>query len=155
MSILRVIGSGIGCAVFAGLGAFVGSELGDKKGGGSKDAAVGGAILGSAVGALLVGALAGTGSDSSEAAEQKRLLERIAGALGETPSISIPGSTASTGPYRLYKQDPSGGWAPASAGWVNGGDDLMNLIMRNPSAKYAAYDSQMNWFEIPLNPAGY
>lgn len=61
MSALRAIGSGLGCAVFAGLGAFVGSEIVEKKYAGSRDAAVGGAVLGSAVGALLVGALAGGG----------------------------------------------------------------------------------------------
>jgi hypothetical protein len=63
MSALRTVGAGVGCAVFAGLGAFIGSEIVEKKYAGSRDAAVGGAVLGSAVGALLIGALAGSGGE--------------------------------------------------------------------------------------------
>jgi hypothetical protein len=63
MSALRAIGSGIGCAVFAGLGAFVGSEIGAMKSHGNANSTVGGAILGAAGGALLVGALTGATSN--------------------------------------------------------------------------------------------
>jgi hypothetical protein len=61
MSALRAVGSGLGCALFAGLGALVGSEIGEQKSGGSLDSVVGGAMVGSAIGALLIGALAGSG----------------------------------------------------------------------------------------------
>jgi hypothetical protein len=70
MNALRAVGGGIGCAVFAGMGAFVGSELGEKRGGGTLDSAVGGAIVGSAVGALLVGALVGANSGRETTADE-------------------------------------------------------------------------------------
>jgi hypothetical protein len=61
MSTLRAVGSGLACALFAGLGGFVGSQVGEARGG-SPDNIVGGAILGGATGALLVGLLAGSQS---------------------------------------------------------------------------------------------
>jgi hypothetical protein len=62
MSALRIIGSGLGCATFAALGAFVGSEVGRKVNLGP-DGLVGSAVAGSALGALLTGVLAGAGSE--------------------------------------------------------------------------------------------
>ena len=61
MSMLRIVGSGIGCAVFAALGAFVGSEIASATYRQSSDAPVLGAIAGGATGAFFVGLLAGTG----------------------------------------------------------------------------------------------
>ena len=65
MSALRTVGSGMGCALFAGLGALIGSEIAvdrdDDWANSNIDSAVGGAIVGSAIGALLIGALAGAG----------------------------------------------------------------------------------------------
>lgn len=79
MSTLRAVGGGLGCALFAGLGAFVGSEIVDAKGDASRNSAVGGAILGSAVGALLIGALTGAGGGGeSEAEKRLKLLETVA-----------------------------------------------------------------------------
>jgi uncharacterized protein YcfJ len=61
MSTLRAVGSGMACALFAGLGGFVGAQIGESRGA-SLDTVVGGTILGGATGALLVGLLAGSQS---------------------------------------------------------------------------------------------
>ena len=74
MSALRIVGSGLSCAVFAGLGAFVGSEIGEAKIP-SSDGKVLGAIAGGAVGALLLGAL--TSAGSAKACEKNQLLQAI------------------------------------------------------------------------------